>query len=321
MKNCNHNNEILGLIQNACVCEIDIVHYTNWCLNNAPDVIFNTMSRYNAFVLDVISTFRCLHKIELVGDSILILGYDEEDLQKVCSSMISVCEQFLKNIALLRDIFQSNEIDVRIGVHIGDVYSGYIKNPYRLQVFGKTVNIACRLEALAIPSTIHISEEVLDIIKSNNLLLSTFSVGKTNLKNLKGIGDMNTVTLFAKRESGMIADDCRLQLFILGHFIYKEYNKTFIKVTSLQECFEILKKQYFEDVVVLDRFFQDEDSYPLLLSFRKWEQEHREERQIFIIISADESVNSLHEEQKVYKDCDFIDNFKNTFKQYHNKSI
>lgn len=312
MKNSNEEDkDTWGLIHNACVCEIDIVNYTRWCLINPSNVVYKTMKAYNEFVLDKLSRFEFLHKIELVGDSVLIVGKHKE-LPILCSSMIRLCNELLRNIDVLRDIFQFDEFDLRVGIHVDDVYGGCIRSPDRLQVFGKAVNIACRLESLAIPSTIHISEDVLNIIEDNKSLLSSFSVGKTQLKNLKGIGDMNAVTLFAKRESGMIADDNKSQLLMLGHIIDKQYNKTYIQVSSMKECFDILRKQYFEDVVVLDRFFEHEDSYPHLLSFKKWEVEHRKERQQFILISADESIMRLHED-KVYKDGTFIQKFKETF--------
>ena len=76
------------------------------------------------------------------------------------------------------------------------------------------------------------------------------------------------------------------------------------------QCFEILKKQYFENVVVLDRFFQDADAFEKLREFRVWEREHRSEVQKFILISGDEISTELIDDVFVLKDENFVVNFR-----------
>ena len=87
-----------------------------------------------------------------------------------------------------------------------------------------------------------------------------------------------------------------------------------MQITSITDCFELLKKQYFEDVVILDRFFEDVDAFILLKEFRLWETQHRNEVQKFILMSADESSQLCASELFICKDASFYKKFNNAFK-------
>ena len=70
------------------------------------------------------------------------------------------------------------EVPLRIGVQIGDiVYDGG-------GVYGDSVNVASRIEALSAPGGVLISSKVFDEIK-NHPSLSTVSRGRVRLKNVK----------------------------------------------------------------------------------------------------------------------------------------
>ena len=65
----------------------------------------------------------------------------------------------------------------RIGIHLGDVYIN------DSDVMGNGVNIAARLESLAAPGEICVSQVVYDVVKSRLELDATF-LGPLNLKNI-----------------------------------------------------------------------------------------------------------------------------------------
>ncbi|MEX2115841.1 MAG: adenylate/guanylate cyclase domain-containing protein [Bacteroidota bacterium] len=69
------------------------------------------------------------------------------------------------------------KIEVRIGVHLGDVITD------GNDIFGDGVNIAARIEAVAQPNRICISHDVYSQIK-NKMQLKTFHMGSISLKNI-----------------------------------------------------------------------------------------------------------------------------------------
>jgi hypothetical protein len=102
---------------------------------------------------------------------------------------------------------------------------------------------------------------------------------------------------------------------VLSHFINKQFNSTSVNVTSIEECFNILRKQYFDEVVVLDRFFMDTDAVPTLHAFRKWEIDNRRDKQQVILISAEQTSN---EEHFILKDNLLYSNFQKLFYEIKN---
>jgi class 3 adenylate cyclase len=73
---------------------------------------------------------------------------------------------------------QDPKIDVRIGIHTGDVMiddNG---------VYGDSVNVSSRIESLALPGSILVSEKLYDELK-NDETISTKSLGFVALKNVK----------------------------------------------------------------------------------------------------------------------------------------
>ncbi|MCH8272009.1 MAG: tetratricopeptide repeat protein [Candidatus Marinimicrobia bacterium] len=71
-----------------------------------------------------------------------------------------------------------DEINLRIGIHIGDIVSE------DGDIYGDGVNVASRLEPLASPGGICVSETVYDNIK-NQTGIECISIGRRNLKNVK----------------------------------------------------------------------------------------------------------------------------------------
>src|SRR6187549_469552 len=81
-------------------------------------------------------------------------------------------------LALQLNMQQAPKVPVRIGIHQADVIFE------DSDVHGDGVNIASRLESLAIPGSIFISAKVFDDIK-NQKDIQTVSLGKYTLKNVK----------------------------------------------------------------------------------------------------------------------------------------
>jgi adenylate cyclase len=85
----------------------------------------------------------------------------------------------------------SPEVRVRVGIHTGDVH---IEDEL---VYGDGVNLAARVESLATPGSIFISEKVFDEIKNQNDILS-HEIGYFEFKNVK-----TPVRIFAIANEGL----------------------------------------------------------------------------------------------------------------------
>jgi class 3 adenylate cyclase len=75
--------------------------------------------------------------------------------------------------------------EMRIGINTGEVIGGIVGvKKYMYDIFGKTVNIAARMEQFSIAGKINLSED------SYNLVKDLYEFEKRDLINVKGIGEM-----------------------------------------------------------------------------------------------------------------------------------
>jgi adenylate cyclase len=98
-------------------------------------------------------------------------------------------------INIQRELKTEPKVDLRIGIHTGDVT---VEDE---AIYGDGVNLASRIESLAVPGGIFISEKVYDEIK-NQTSISTRELGYFELKNIK-----QPVRIFAIANSGLSVPD------------------------------------------------------------------------------------------------------------------
>ena len=107
-------------------------------------------------------------------------------------SFDSAAECVRAALALQLEMQQQPKVPMRIGIHQADTV--FEEN----DVYGDGVNIASRLESLAVPGSIFISAKVFDDIKNQNDIQAT-SLGKYALKNVK-----EPVEIFAISNTGLM---------------------------------------------------------------------------------------------------------------------
>jgi adenylate cyclase len=95
-------------------------------------------------------------------------------------------------IEIQRSLQQEPKIDLRIGIHTGDII---IENE---TIYGDGVNLASRVESLAVPGSIFISEKVFDEI-GNQENLTAREMGYFELKNVT-----KPVRIFAINNEGLV---------------------------------------------------------------------------------------------------------------------
>ncbi|MBL8004636.1 MAG: adenylate/guanylate cyclase domain-containing protein, partial [Candidatus Kapabacteria bacterium] len=144
-----------------------------------------------------------LEKIKTIGDGYLAVANVTRPLKdhqvataKSAIYLMETLKEFTVNIpAELGDtawIRNMNDIEIRIGIHTGEVVAGIIgKNKYTYDLWGDAVNVASRMESNSEAGRIHISEQFAKSIESN----PEFSIIPRGTINIKGKGTMNTFWL------------------------------------------------------------------------------------------------------------------------------
>lgn len=194
------------IMNNVCICIIDIYMFSSWCSNQTPHIIATTMIKYNQLICTTIKKYKNLKKIELVGDSCMIIsGYHNSmDYKSICLESIRFAVDILKQVKNIQNIFKSKYIGIRIGIHLSDVIGVYIEDPNKYQLFGNDINICSRLESSTKPNTMHISEKTLMVVQ--DMCNNTFCTRTTCIKGdcikqeYKGVGTKTSYIYYLKIE-------------------------------------------------------------------------------------------------------------------------
>jgi len=152
-----------------------------------PEDLREVVSQYQAVCAKVIARYDG-HIAQYLGDGILVyFGYPkahENDAQRAVRTGLGIVEAME---GLNRGLQQkmSVKLEVRLGIHTGLVVVGEMGSGHRLEqlALGKTPNIAARLEGLAEPNTIVISD------MTHRLVTGFFHCKDLDTRSLKGIAE------------------------------------------------------------------------------------------------------------------------------------
>ena len=271
---------------NACICMIDIVNFSKWCNNKQPEHIFQTMTSYNTFLNDLISRYSDVDKIELVGDSVLIMaGFrDEYGVCERVSNTVKLAMAILSRLDYIRSIFDENT-SLRIGIHVGDIYSGFIESPRKFQLFGNSINVSSRLEQSSLPGTFTISKLAYDLYLENPKSISHhFECGNIITSYFKGVGKLDCVVGYVRQNKILIADDDHWALSILNRISKIRYNLDSVMTYTIEDAILNMKRCVYE-ICIIDVHFVNATAFGGLRDFREWEKIHRRYKQKVIIAS------------------------------------
>src|SRR6187455_584279 len=118
-----------------------------------------------------------------------ILQYNGDGALSIFSSAIDGVNSAIE---IQKQLQQEPKVDLRIGLHTGDIS---IEDE---TIYGDGVNLASRIESLAVPGSIFISEKVFDEIR-NQEDLTTLEMGYFELKNI-----IKPVRIFAINNKGLV---------------------------------------------------------------------------------------------------------------------
>ena len=267
-------------IKQATICMIDICQFSKWCMNRLPHQIVNTMKKYNAFINHHVKCFEEITKIELVGDCCMIAaGLTETMDRELCTiSVVKFAVSLLQNIKTIQTIFNDDNIGIRIGIHISDVFGIVFEEPRRFQLYGNDINVCSRLESSTLKNTIRISLKTIlsnekIIVENDDLYVSS------NLEDreYKGVGHISTYVLHIKKNEILWFDNtmCSIRKMINE---MNDYDNTYV-IKDITKLFQIMRSFYWKEVIihcplqsVLDKVMLE------IILFREWEGNRTEQR-------------------------------------------
>ncbi|MBL8003561.1 MAG: tetratricopeptide repeat protein [Candidatus Kapabacteria bacterium] len=188
--------------ESVSVLFMDLVGFTTLSSIAPPKQLVFLLDTIFTKADEIIEQFG-LEKIKTIGDGYLAVANVTSPLEnhqnasaQAALQLLETMRDFTANIpsdlgdtAWIKDI---NDIEIRIGIHTGEVVAGIIgKNKYTYDLWGDAVNVASRMESHSEAGRIHISEEFAKSIKNNE----EFEVIPRGEINIKGKGLMNTFWL------------------------------------------------------------------------------------------------------------------------------
>jgi adenylate cyclase len=171
---------------------IDIVNFSNLSDKLTPTKLIEMLNTVFSIMDELTDQFG-LEKIKTIGDCYMAVAgapiYHQFHAEQVARFACSVLEKLKK-----MNEGSSFPIQIRIGIHSGDVVGGVIgKKKFAYDLWGKTINLASRMESHGEPDRIHVSEAAYQLLKDHYI----FEKRGTIL--VKGVGEMATYFLIKRK--------------------------------------------------------------------------------------------------------------------------
>ncbi|MCU7494373.1 MAG: PAS domain-containing protein [Ignavibacteria bacterium] len=147
---------------------LDVVQFTALSEKHPPEVVAQRLNEIFGLCESVIK--ECCGDIDkFIGDALMAVFVDANDALKAAEKMLEALGELNQ-----RYIHEGREIiNVRIALNSGNVVQAEIGTPARkeLTVIGDVVNTAVRIEKLALPNTIFITESTLSRLQESKRFL------------------------------------------------------------------------------------------------------------------------------------------------------
>lgn len=171
----------------------DIVGFTQLAAGISPDALVDKLNKiFSEF--DHIAEKYHLEKIKMIGDAYMVVGGLPEQRSDHAEAIASLAIEMLVALSKL-DHYFNQAINVRIGIHSGEVVAGIIgTRKFAYDLWGDTVNTAARMESHGESGKIHCTESVYRLLKNQ------FIFQKRSPLEIKGKGVMQTYFLVGVHE-------------------------------------------------------------------------------------------------------------------------
>lgn len=166
---------------NVTIIFADIVNYTELSAKMTPHKLISMLRKlFKSF--DQQAEIHNVEKIKTIGDAYMAACGCPQPTHDHARNVIKFALALRKKITQFNDKFCTS-INIRIGIHTGPVVGGVITGKrMSFDLWGDTVNVASRIQSIAAPGMIMVSEKTAEML-GQEFLLST-----AKLSDLKSIG-------------------------------------------------------------------------------------------------------------------------------------
>jgi adenylate cyclase len=186
-------------IPSVSVLFADIVNFTNLSQRITPEELVEGLDGiFSAF--DALAEKHGLEKIKTIGDAYMVVSGAPVQRADHAEAMAHFAFDMVEVMKEFRSSTTGEEIQLRIGIHSGEVVAGVIgKKKFAYDMWGDAVNTASRMESHGEPGKIHVSVEFKHAVET---LHATSLQYATSLQfiprgelDIKGKGTMRTYFL------------------------------------------------------------------------------------------------------------------------------
>lgn len=172
---------------------IDMVNFSNLAEKLSPNELIKFLNRVFSTMDELTDKFG-LEKIKTIGDCYMAVAgapinhhRHAERVADFGCAIVQALEQINQDIPI--------PIQLRLGIHTGPVVAGVIgKKKFAYDLWGKTINIASRMESHGAANRIHTSHATYKILKG------LFDFEERGMIQVKGVGKMKTYFLIGRKE-------------------------------------------------------------------------------------------------------------------------
>jgi len=183
-------------LENVSVLFADIVGFTKLSSRISAEELVAGLDRiFSAF--DTLAEKHGLEKIKTIGDAYMVVSGAPEPCEDHAQAMAMMALEMMEAMKEFRSISTGEEIQIRIGIHSGEVVAGVIgKKKFAYDLWGDAVNTASRMESHGEAGKIHISDDFRIAVETcRGASPHTIEFIERGEIDIKGKGMMNTYFL------------------------------------------------------------------------------------------------------------------------------
>jgi len=145
----------------------DFKGFTSYSENLSPETLVETVDFYFS-KFDTIIEKHGLEKIKTIGDAYMCAGGLNVSEDNHAHKMILAAKEITAFVEETKNNIAINDLtfDIRIGINSGPVVAGVVgSKKFAYDIWGDTVNVASRMEAMSEPGKINVSQGTYELIK------------------------------------------------------------------------------------------------------------------------------------------------------------
>ncbi|MFN8360786.1 MAG: tetratricopeptide repeat protein [Candidatus Kapaibacterium sp.] len=171
----------------------DIVNFTKLSQSITPEELVEGLDRiFSTF--DALAEKHGLEKIKTIGDAYMVVSGAPVPRVDHAEAIAQFAIEMMEAMKEFRSIATGEEIQLRIGIHSGEVVAGVIgKKKFAYDLWGDAVNTASRMESHGEAGKIHVSEEFMHALSLSSF--QSFCFQERGEMDIKGKGRMKTYFL------------------------------------------------------------------------------------------------------------------------------